>query len=128
LTFDEWRRETGFDAQSTFTKGSPTKLRVIVRPNAHERGRAHLAVLNPAALPEAEVDLSPALANGQAYRIVSAKDFFGPSIVTGTYDGKPVRIPTQPVRPPAPVGLADEELPVTEPNFAAFVVLPVAVQ
>jgi len=59
---------------------------------------------------------------------MSAKDYFGPSIVSGIYDGKYVRIPMQPIRPPAPVGLADVELPITEPHFAAFVVLPATAQ
>jgi hypothetical protein len=122
LTFDEWRRETGFDAHSTFTKGSPTKVKVIVRPNACERGRAHVAVLNPAGLPEVDVDLSAVLEFGQRFEIVSAKDYFGPTVVSGTYEGKTVRLPMQPIRPAAPVGLANAELPVTEPQFAAFVV------
>ena len=128
LTFDEWRRETGFDSRSTFTKGSPTQLRVIVRPNAYERGRAHVAVLNPASLPEVEIDLSRVLAKGQAFRVVSAKDYFGPVVVSGVYDGTAVRVPIQAVKPPPPVGMPEIELPVTEPHFAAFVVLPAAVQ
>jgi hypothetical protein len=122
LTFDEWRRTTGFDWQSTFTKGAPTQLKVIVRPNSHERGRAQIAVVNPAALPEVDVDLSPLLEPGERFAIVSAKDYFGPAVVAGTYEGKPVRVPMRPVRAAAPVGLADAELPTTEPHFAAFVV------
>ena len=124
LTYDQWRTETGFDAKSTFTKGTPSKLRVIVRPNTHEPGRAHIAVQNPASLPEVEVDLSRVLSSGQKFRIVSVKDFFGPSLVTGVYAGKPVRVPMKPVTPPAPVGMPNAELPVTEPQFAAFIVLP----
>jgi len=73
-----------------------------------------------------EVDLSPALEKGQSFRIVSAKDYFGPAVVSGTWEGKSVRVPMQPHRPPAPVGLPEAELPVTEPAFAAFVVLPAA--
>src|SRR5262249_40164733 len=36
LSFDEWKKTTGCDTDSRFTKGSPTKLKVVVRPNAHE--------------------------------------------------------------------------------------------
>ena len=115
LTFDEWRRETGFDSKSTFTKGSPTKLRVIVRPNASERARAHLWCSISAALPEVEVDLSP-LHNRLAYRIVSAQGLFPARLlVTGTYDGKPVRVPMQPVRRPGSRGPRRHiDLPITE--------------
>jgi hypothetical protein len=126
LTIDEWRSQTGCDLNSTFTKGTPTQLRVIVRPNAHEAGRANIAVLNPAGLEEVDVDLSHVLQNGQDYRIVSAKDFHGPDLTSGTFDGQPVRLSMKPIMPPPPVGLPDAELPVTEPHFGAFVVLPIA--
>ncbi len=122
MTFDEWRERTGFDSASTFTKGPPDKLRIFVRPNPHEKGRAHIAVLNPAGLPAVEVDLSAVLKRGQPFRIVSAKDFFGTPLVRGTFDGKSVRLPMNPVRGPQPVGMPEVNLPVTEPQFGAFVV------
>ncbi len=124
LTYEQWQRETGLDAASKFTRGSPTTLRVILRPNAHEPGRAHLAILNPAELPEVEVDLSRLLKRGQSYRIVSVKNFFGPALVHGTFDGQPIRVPMKPVSSPPPVGMPDEQVPRTEPRFGAFVVLP----
>ncbi len=124
LTYAQWQSETGLDANSKFTRGAPTKLRVIVRPNAHEPGRANLAILNPAALPEVEVDLSRVLTKGQAFRIVSVKDFYGEAVVSGVFNGDPVRVPMKPMTPPPPVGMPDQKVPVTEPQFAAFVVLP----
>ncbi|MBC7853278.1 MAG: right-handed parallel beta-helix repeat-containing protein [Pirellulaceae bacterium] len=124
LTFEQWRQETDLAGKSTFTKGAPTKLRVVVRPNSHEPGRANIAVLNPAGLEEVELDLTSILKPGQQFRIVSAKDFYGPVLITGTYDGQPIRLPMKPVTPPPPVGLPNAKLPVTEPKFAAFVVLP----
>ena len=124
LSFEEFRRETGLDARSTFTKGAPSKLRAIVRPNPHEPGRAHVAVLNPASLAEVELDLSRVLKSGLAFRIVSAKDYFGAPIVTGVYSRAAVRVPMKAVTPPPPVGLPGAKLPATEPRFAAFVVLP----
>lgn len=124
LSFTQWQTTAGVDANSKFTKGSPTNLRVIVRPNAHELGRAHIAILNPQKRPEVEADLSRVLKSGQKFRIVSVKDFFGPSVVSGTYADRPVQIPLTPVIPPPPVGMPNAELPITEPQFAAFVVLP----
>lgn len=64
------------------------------------------------------------LANGRRFRVVSAKDFFGPPLMSGTYDGKAVRVPIKVVTPPPPVGMPGADLPVTEPRFAALVVLP----
>ncbi len=124
LSFTEWRETTGLDAKSTFTKGSPSKLRVIVRPNAYEPGRAHVAVLNPQKLSEVEVDLSRVLKPGQRFRVVSVKDVFGEPLVSGLYDDRPVRVPMKPIKPPPPIGMPNAELPVTEPQFAAFIVLP----
>jgi hypothetical protein len=124
LSFAQWRETTGFDGKSMLTRGTPSKLRVVVRPNAYEPGRAHVAVLNPQGLPEVEVDLASVLAKGRRFRVVSAKDFFGPPLVSGTYDGKAVRVPMKAVTPPPPVGMPEADLPVTEPRFAALVVLP----
>ena len=124
LSYVEWKQQTGLDAKSTFTRGTPMKLRVTVRPNAHEKGRANIAIVNPAALPEVEVDLSKVLTKDQPYRVLSAKDIFGSPVLTGVYDGQAVRVPMKPVAPPPPVGLPNAKLPVTEPLFAAFVVLP----
>jgi hypothetical protein len=123
LSFEEWRKATGFDSKSTLQRGQPQKLRVVVRPNAYEPGRAHVAVLNPEGLPEVGVDLSAVLKRGEAYRIVSAKDFFGEPVASGTYENGPVSIPLKPVQPPKPVGMPSATLPITEPGFAAFVVL-----
>ena len=122
MTFAQWKERTGFDAASTFTKGRPDKLRVIVRPNPHEKGRANIAVLNPGGLPEVEVDLSSVLERQQEFRIVSAKDYFGEALVIGKFDGQPVRLPMKSVDGPKPVGIPDAQLPVTEPHFGAYVV------
>ncbi len=40
LTFAQWRSATGFDRKSHLTRGKPTKVRVIVRRNVDEPGRA----------------------------------------------------------------------------------------
>lgn len=124
MKFEDWKKLTGFDEKTTFTKSAPSELRIIIRPNPHERGRAHIAVLNPAGLAEVEVDLSKVLSKGQGFRIVSAKDFFGPPVLTGVYDGQTVMLAMKPITPPNPVGMPDVKVPVTEPFFGAFVVLP----
>jgi hypothetical protein len=126
LTFEEWRNETGLATMSSFQKGAPEKLRVFVRPNSHEPGRANIAVLNPLGKEEVALDLSQTLKTGQQFRIVSAKDFYGPALVTGAFDGQPVRLPMNAVTSPQPVGMPSVKLPATEPKFGAFVLLPVS--
>lgn len=123
LPLDQWRQETDCEHNSTFTKGSPSELRIIFRPSKSKRGRANVAVLNPKNLPEVALDLSSVLKEGQKYRIVSAKDFYGPEILRGVYDGKKIRLPMKPVAAQQPVGMPDIKLPVTEPQFGAYLVL-----
>lgn len=123
LAFSEWRSATGFDAASRFMKGAPDKLRVVVSPNAHESGRANVAILNPQGLAAVDVDLSGVLKVGTKFRIASAKDFFGQPLVAGVYDGQSVCVPLTPITPPPPVGMPDAKTPLTEPQFAALVVL-----
>ncbi|MGN6133269.1 MAG: right-handed parallel beta-helix repeat-containing protein [Aureliella sp.] len=124
LDFRAWQNATHCDAHSTFSASAPSTLRVIVRPNPHEQGRGHIAVINPQGLPAVEVDLSPVLQPGQAYRIVNAKNFYGAAVAEGIFAGRPVRLSLQPVDAPRPVGWSGAAVKSREPAFAAFVVLP----
>ncbi len=83
-----------------------------------------IAVINPQELPAVEIELGGILKVGMRFRIKSVKDFYGPPIVSGIFDGHAVGVPMKAVTPPSPVGLPKAKLPVTEPGFAAFVVLP----
>jgi hypothetical protein len=125
VSFDEWRKATGIDRETTFKSGYPTGTRAVVRPNRYEKGRANVAVYNWDEAESVEVDLSKVLARGQRYKIVNVTNFFGEEALTGAYDGAAVRLPMRPTAPAQPVGMADYKLPVTQPRFGVFVVLPV---
>ena len=120
--WNEWRAETGFDADGSYVKGPARGRHVIVRPNRYEPGRAHVAVFNWDRAPEVDVDLSGVLNSGERYRIVAAADVLGPPVKQGTYDGRPVTIPMRAGKAAPPIGLSDAELPGTEPEFGAYVV------
>ena len=126
LNWTDWREKVGLDAGGAYVKGPPTGTKVFVRPNAYEPGRANVAVYNWDKADYVEIDLSGLLKSGQSYKIVSAQDFFGPSVAEGTYDVQPVRVPMSPRAGVHPIGMDDFELPITEPEFAVFVVLPEA--
>lgn len=125
-TFAEWRKRTGFDANSEYAESPPTGTRIIVRPNLYEKGRAHIIVYNWDKRDAIEVDLKDVLAPGQRFRIVSAQNYYGKPVLEGISGGQPIQLPMKPVPPAQPVGMADYQLPVTEPQFGVFVVLPVA--
>lgn len=112
-------------ASNTLVRQRPTGLKVFVRPNRYEPGRAHVIVYNWDRRPEVEVDLAAALKAGVRYRVVSAQDFFGKPVCEGVFDGKPVRLPMTEYRARPPIGKPDYVPPATGPEFNVFVVLPV---
>ena len=123
IPVEDWLAR-GFDTESEIVEGRPAGIRVFVRPNQFEPGRAHVAVCNWDHNEAVEVDLSDVLKPGMTYRIVDARNVHGQSVVQGTYDGDSVVIPLAPTPPVPPVGMNDYPLPETLPDFAVFVVLP----
>jgi hypothetical protein len=103
-----WRKATAA-AGKEFDAGSkqapmPTVPAVFVFANEYEPGRANVAVINWTKAATVKVDLSAALRRGAAFRMVKARDPYGPSVAEGVYKG-PVSVPM-------------------EEEFAAFLVLP----
>jgi len=75
-SFANWKTASGFDANSTFTSGSPTGVVVFVQPNLYESNRANIAVFNWAANDSVNVDVSSALAVGTSYEVRNVQDYF----------------------------------------------------
>jgi len=123
--FAQWQKDTQLDKSSTFQSVAPTGVKVFVRANQYEPGRANVIVYNWDRKDSVEVDLKDSLKPGAKYRVVSAQDFFGPAVAEGTYDGRPVRLPMKDYRAPSPIGKEDYQPPATGPEFNVFVVVPV---
>ena len=104
LTFEGWQEETGFDSNSRYYAGPPTGVRIFVRPNRHERGRGHIVAYNWDLKPDVEVPLGEVLDAGSSFAIYDVQDYFGEPVMTGRYDGGPVRISMTPRRVAVPVG------------------------
>ena len=81
-----------------------------LRPNQYDPDRANLAVLNGGRAATVDVDLSGFLRPGDAYRIVSALDFYGQPVIEGSYDGGLLALPVPAVEATA------------EGEFCAYVV------
>ena len=71
----------------------PETATMFVRPSKYDPSRANLAIVNWPKSKTVDVDLATFLKTGDAFRIQSVLDFFGPSVVAGTYKGKAVTIP-----------------------------------
>ncbi len=125
--FDVWRTETGFDANSVETStGLPST--VIVRPNSYQPGRANIIIYATSASTSINVNLSNSgLSNGQSYVIRNAFNYFGPIVLTGTYNSNsptisvPLTGAAATVAPPVGHGYTP---PTTCPEFCAMVVVP----
>jgi hypothetical protein len=112
-----------FPGNTYIAPGSrPSGQEVVVRPNAYEAGRAHIAVLNWSRASSVAVDLSGVLSAGNTYEIRDAQNYFGPAVVSGTYDGSLVNIPMNLTAIASPVGLVSK-LPVHTSNEIGFFVL-----
>jgi len=106
------------------TAGSPTPaLRVFVRPNKYEPGRATIVVYNWAREQSVRVDLSTAMRVGTRYELRNVQNLFGKPVLTGTYAGGAVEIPMTGVEPPRPVGRSGPTpaLVRTGPAFDVFI-------
>ncbi len=68
-------------------------VRIVLRPNRYDPDRAHLAVFNWARKPA--IDLTPKsfLKTGETYRLMDPRRLYGEPVLSGTFDGKPIRVP-----------------------------------
>jgi len=71
----------------------PEAATVLLRPSKYDPNWANLAIVNWSKSKTVDVDLATFLKAGDAFRIQSALDFFGPPVVAGTYRGNPVTMP-----------------------------------
>jgi hypothetical protein len=126
--FNGWQNATGFDRNGSWNvvdAGHPAGARVFVRPNLYEPGRAHIIVYNWDKRETVDADVSGVLQRGAKYEVRSAQTFFAAPALAGTYDGKPLRLPTGALKIAKPVG-TNFNPPQTAPEFNVFVLLKVS--
>lgn len=126
LDFNEWKQATGFDANSTFNATRPTGKQIIVRANAYEPGRAHIAVYNWDLSGTVTVSLASAgLAAGQRFEVRNVQDYLGTPVLSNqTYSaGMTVNLPMSNLTVATPIGLLHTPTS-TGPEFGAFVIVP----
>lgn len=99
----------------------PSGLRVVVRPNKYEKGRANVIVSNPGRQGSVSADLSGVLRSGDRYEVRSVQRIFGAPVASGTYSGGSISIPMGSIQAPKPLGLSATP-PTTGPEFDVFVV------
>jgi hypothetical protein len=120
LTFAEWQSVTGLDRNSRFSATQPRGVRVFLRSNHYDPGRAHIIVYNWDLKPSIDVDVSAILRVGDYYEVRDVQNYFGPPVASGMYGGEPIRLPLNLTRVAQPVGLR-AQIKHTAPEFAVFV-------
>ncbi len=121
-TFAEWKNVTGYDSTSTCTTGRLTGTKIFVRPNRYEAGRANIVVYNWDNLSEVAVNVSDVVAAGASYEVRNTQDFFSQPVLTGTFNGEPLRLPMNGLTTAKPMAALQTPAP-TGPTFNVFVLL-----
>jgi len=93
LSWAGWQQQTTLDANSTYDATAPTGEWVYVRPNKYESKRANIIIYNWNNSPTVNVDVSSVLSVGDVYIVQNAQDFYGPSVLSGTYSGGTIAVP-----------------------------------
>jgi hypothetical protein len=108
---------------NTYSTVRLTGVRVFVRPNRYEAGRANIAIYNWAMQNTVAVDLAIAgLSVGDAFEIRDAQNFYGDPVVSSVYTGAAVQVPMASRTAAGPIGHTYQPAH-TAPEFGAFVVL-----
>jgi hypothetical protein len=122
-TFNGWLTLTGFADPGTYADSVPTDVKVMVRPNRYEPGRANIIVYNWAQQSSVSVDVAGILDLDDQYVVQHAQDFYGPPVAAGIYTGGVLELPMVSITPPTPLGITTPPAPVTGPTFNVFVLL-----
>lgn len=123
IQFPQWKNLTGLDRNSTYTKGKPSGVQVYVRRNAYEAGRGHVVVYNWDRRSQVAVDAGGILASGARFEVRNAQNFFAAPVLSGTYRGQDLVLPTTGLSVARPVGKSTAP-PAAGPEFNVFVILP----
>ncbi len=126
LDFDQWKQKTGVDSKSVFSPARPTGLRVFIRRNPYDEGRANIVVYNWDLKDTADVDLSAVLKPGDTYELRDAQNFLGAPVMTGVYAGGAVVVPMKLTDVSQPA--TRQKFQHTSPEFNVFVLTKAAAQ
>jgi hypothetical protein len=122
-SFANWKSTTGLGGSDQAPATRPSGVRVVVRPNRYEAGRANIIVYNWDNLPTASVDVSTVLRVGDTYEVRNVQDFYASPVLGGVYNGAALVLPMTGITPVAPLGRTFNPAPTTGPEFNVFVVL-----
>ena len=98
----------------------PATSGVSVRPDVYDPRRATIVAYAGDGRAQVLADVRSVLSPGQSYEIRNARDFFGPAVAGGTYDGAPIALPMRGLAVASPVGWP---APAPSSEFNAFILV-----
>ncbi len=111
-------------AQNTCYNAKPSGVKIFIRPNRFEPGRANIIIYNWDHRNLVNVDAASLLKPGEKYELRDAQNFLGPPVLKGTYADDPLLIPMTTSDMPAMAGDAPIIPKHTSTEFGVFVLLP----
>jgi hypothetical protein len=125
--FSDWQKTKGLDLIGQVVQTAslrPGGLRVFVRSNKYEAGRANIIVFNWDLQAQVAVDVSAALQPGTKYEVRDVQNYFGEPVACGTYDGSPILLPLKLTQVAQPIGNVERSPAHTAGEFAVYVLMP----
>jgi len=122
-TFATWKADTGLGSSDVADLPKPTVTKVfVISVNKYNAGYGHVCFFNWEMTPTVQVNVSSILAVGDKFEVYNVQDIFGEPVLSGTYGGGNITLPTEGVGPPIPVGITPRPPIATSPFFDAFLV------
>jgi hypothetical protein len=124
-TFDQWYRKIDHgDCGSPLISGASSRnlQRIFVSRNRYDSTRANVTIYDRNWTGNATVDLKGFLKRGESFSVVDAQNYFGEPVLTGMYDGKPVRLPLAAGKTTRPLGRTEQIPNHTGKEFSVYVV------
>jgi hypothetical protein len=94
---------------------------VFIEANQYEAGRANIVVYNWGRGDFVSVNVGGVLSVGDSYEVRNVQDFLAAPVLSGIYEGKPLRLPMKGLSVASPKGL-DYTPKHTGPEFAVFII------
>jgi hypothetical protein len=108
---------------NTYQINRPAGVKVFLRPNLYEPGRAHVIIYNWDLAASVPVDVSSVLSPGMAFELRNAQNFWAEPVLSGIYSGSPLVVPLQALPAVTPFGFPGNPT-LTGPEFNVFILIP----
>ena len=123
-TWTNWRANSIYDDNSSYSTSYPTSLVTFVSPSPYQDGYGSITFYNWADSNSIDVDISSIIDSNQSYVIKDAQNFFGAALASGTYTGGTVSVPVNGTTAVQPAGNAPLSYTHTPKTFGVLIVRP----